>query len=58
MYDNALEIVLTTKCAQTSNLMCKMGIGYNVALRLLDALEDRGIVGPSRGAEPRVILVS
>ena len=58
MYENALEIVLTTRCAQTSNLMCKMGIGYNVALRLLDALEDRGIVGPSRGVEPREILVS
>ena len=34
-----------------------MGIGYNHAARLIDLLEDRGVIGPSKGAGPRDILI-
>ena len=34
-----------------------VAIGYTRAARIMDEIEDRGIVGPSRGAEPREILI-
>ncbi len=56
MYARALEVVRTTNHASTSHLQRKMGIGYNHAARLIDLLEDRGIVSPQVGAQPREIL--
>ncbi len=56
MYARALEVVRTTNHASTSHLQRKMGIGYNHAARLIDLLEERGIVSPQVGAQPREIL--
>ena len=39
-------------------LQRKLGLGYTRAARLIDAMEDEGIVGPYRGSKPREILVS
>ena len=56
MYARALEVVRTTNHASTSHLQRKMGIGYNHAARLIDLLEERGVIGPQVGAQPREIL--
>ena len=57
LYNRALEVVKMTRRASTSHLQRRMGIGYNHAARLIDLLEDRGVIGPAKGAGPRDILV-
>ena len=57
IYNKALEVVRTTRRASTSHLQRRMKIGYNHAARLIDMLEERGVIGPARGAGPREILV-
>jgi len=53
----SMDVIRTEKKASTSLLQRRLKIGYGRAARLLDTLEDRGIVGPSKGAEPRDILI-
>lgn len=57
LYRPAIEVLKTTKRASTSMLQRKLKIGYNRAARIMESLEDRGIVGPENGASPREILV-
>ena len=57
LYNRALEVVRMTQRASTSHLQRRMGIGYNHAARLIDLLEDRGVISPARGAGPREILI-
>lgn len=57
LYNRALEVVRMTRRASTSHLQRRMGIGYNHAARLIDLLEDRGVIGPAKGAGPREILI-
>lgn len=57
LFAKALEVVKLTKRASTSHLQRKMGIGYNHAARLIDILEERGIIGPVKPAGPRDILI-
>ena len=57
MYARALEVVRSTHHASTSHLQRKMGIGYNHAARLIDLLEERGVIGPGVGVQPRKILM-
>jgi S-DNA-T family DNA segregation ATPase FtsK/SpoIIIE len=56
MLVKALEVIRATKRASTSNLQRKLKIGYNRAARIMDELEERGIVGSDNGAQPREIL--
>lgn len=56
-FDEAKEIVLTSKNASTTFLQRKMGVGYARAAKLIDALEGAGIIGPANGSKPREILV-
>lgn len=58
LYNQALEVVRLTNRASVSHLQRRMGIGYNHAARLIDLLEDRGVIGPAKGAGPRDILVN
>ncbi len=53
----ALEVLRSTKRASTSMLQRRLRIGYNRAARLMEVLEERGIVGPENGSSPREILV-
>ena len=46
MVRKAIEVIRTTKRASTSNLQRKLSIGYNRAARIMDDLEDHGLVGP------------
>lgn len=53
----ALAIVLELRRASTSCLQRRLRVGYTKACRLMDVMEERGMIGPPRGAEPREILV-
>ena len=57
MVKNAIEIIRSTKRASTSNLQRKLSIGYNRAARIMDDLEDRGLVGPDTPGQGREILM-
>ena len=57
MVRKAIEIIRSTKRASTSNLQRKLSIGYNRAARIMDELEDRGIVGPDVTGQGREILM-
>jgi len=57
-YDEAKEIILQAGKASSSLLQRRMRIGYSRAARLIDILEDRGVIGPSDGAKPREVLVA
>ena len=52
-----IEVIRVEKKASVSLLQRRLRLGYGRAARLMDELEDRGIVGPSKGAEPRDILL-
>ena len=58
MLDAAIEVVVNAQLASTTMLQKKLKLGYARASRLVDLLEDRGIVGPSDGAKPRKVLMS
>jgi S-DNA-T family DNA segregation ATPase FtsK/SpoIIIE len=56
MYENARQTVIETGKASTSYLQRKLGVGYSRAARLIDILEERGVIGPSNGSKPRDVL--
>jgi len=55
--EQAIQIFRETRRASTSVLQRRLRIGYTRASRVMDLLEERGIVGPARGSDPREILV-
>ncbi|MBU3978999.1 hypothetical protein KJ980_02885 [Patescibacteria group bacterium] len=55
-YNEAVKIVQQFNTASASFLQRKMSIGYAMAARLLDTMEERGIVGGAEGAMPREVL--
>lgn len=57
LFRAALIVLRDTKRASISHLQRRMKIGYNHAARLMDELEDHGVIGPARGAGPREILI-
>jgi hypothetical protein len=57
MFDQAVEIVLKTKRASASFLQRRLKIGYNRAARLIEIMEEKGIIGPPRGSKPREIYI-
>ncbi len=58
MLNEAIELVVELGQASTSLLQRKMRLGYARAARVIDQMEDRGIIGPSEGAKPRQVLIS
>lgn len=56
--DEAIEIVLSNGGASTSLLQRKINVGYGRAARLIDMMEQMGIVGPQEGKKPRELLMS
>jgi S-DNA-T family DNA segregation ATPase FtsK/SpoIIIE len=56
LYELAVDIVMKTKKASASLLQRRLRIGYGRAARLLDILEERGVVGSADGARPREVL--
>ncbi len=57
IYDEAKRVVLETGQASVSMVQRRLGVGYTRAARLIDMMEEDGVVGPYRGAKPREILV-
>ena len=57
LYDDVVEFVRGQQKASTSLLQRRFGIGYNRAARLIDTLEDRGIIGPANGSKPREVYL-
>lgn len=57
LVEQAVTIIRETHRASTSSLQRRMRIGYTRAARIIDILEERGLLGPPRGAEPREILI-
>lgn len=55
--ERCIEVIRSEQKASVSLLQRRLRLGYTRAARIMDQLEDRGIVGPSRGAEPREILM-
>lgn len=58
LYDEAVQLVAEMQTASVSMLQRRFRIGYNRAARLIDAMEERGVVGPYEGSKPRAVLVS
>jgi S-DNA-T family DNA segregation ATPase FtsK/SpoIIIE len=56
MYEEAKRTVMEAGKASTSYLQRKLGVGYARAARLIDMLEERGVVGPGSGAKPREVM--
>lgn len=54
----ALEIVISDGKASASYLQRKLGVGYSRAARMIDDMEDAGIIGQARGSKPRDVLVA
>jgi len=57
LLEQAVTIIRETQRASTSSLQRRLRIGYTRAARLMDVLEERGIIGPPRGSDPREILI-
>jgi len=58
MWHDAVHVVLENKKASTSLLQRRLRIGYGRAARLIETMEEQGIVGPADGSRPREVLVS
>lgn len=56
LYGEVKEFIISTRKASTSLIQRKFSIGYARAARLIDTLEDNGIIGPSRGSKPREVF--
>ncbi len=57
LYNDIVEFVIKTQKASASLLQRRYKLGYNRAARIVDLLEERGIVGPPNGSKPREVLV-
>jgi S-DNA-T family DNA segregation ATPase FtsK/SpoIIIE len=58
LYTKAVEVVATSGQASISMIQRKLRIGYNRAARLVELMEDRGVVGPYDGSRPREVLLT
>ncbi|MBF1358417.1 MAG: DNA translocase FtsK, partial [Mogibacterium diversum] len=56
--EDAIEFILKQKQASVSMLQRRFRIGYNRAARIIDEIEDMGIIGPSDGSRPRQVLMT
>lgn len=57
LYEEVKRFVIASRKASTSLIQRKFSVGYSRAARLMDVLENNGIIGPARGSKPREILV-
>jgi S-DNA-T family DNA segregation ATPase FtsK/SpoIIIE len=58
LFEKAVEVVLDNQRASTSFLQRKLSVGYSRGSKIMDELEDKGIIGPQDGAKPREIRIN
>jgi DNA segregation ATPase FtsK/SpoIIIE-like protein len=58
MFRDAVRVVIENKKASTSLLQRRLRIGYGRAARLIEEMEEQGIIGQADGSRPREVLVS
>ncbi|MBO1510353.1 FtsK/SpoIIIE family DNA translocase [Metabacillus bambusae] len=58
LYEEAVQLVVDMQTASVSMLQRRFRVGYTRAARLIDAMEERGVVGPYEGSKPREVLLS
>ena len=58
MFDEAARVIVSNQQGSASLLQRKLKLGYNRAGRLIDQMEDAGIVGPFEGSKPRQVLIT
>jgi S-DNA-T family DNA segregation ATPase FtsK/SpoIIIE len=58
LFTRAAKIIISSRKGSASLLQRKLRVGYNRAARLIDEMEEAGIVGPPQGSSPRDVLVS
>lgn len=57
MYKDAVRLVIETNKASTSFLQMRLRVGYARAARIIQTMEEQGIIGPADGARPREVLI-
>ena len=58
MIEEAIDVIMDCRQASTSMLQRRLKVGYSRAARIIDQIEERGIIGPFEGSKPRQILIS
>lgn len=58
LYEDAVALVIEMETASISMLQRRFRVGYNRAARIVDQMEEQGVVGPPEGSKPRKVLVS
>ena len=58
MIEEAIDVIMESRQASTSMLQRRLKLGYSRAARIIDQIEERGIIGPFEGSKPRQILIS
>ena len=58
MIKEAIKVVVENGMASTSLLQRKLKLGYARAARIIDEMEERGVVGPYEGSKPRKVLIT
>ena len=58
LFNEAVEVVLDSKQASVSMLQRRLKLGYSRAARIVDQMEEQGIVGPFEGSKPRALLIT
>lgn len=58
MYKDAVRVVIESRKASTSLLQRRLRVGYARAARIIEEMEEQGIIGPADGARPREVLIS
>ncbi len=56
-YEEAVEVVKQYQKASTSMLQRRLGLGYGRAAKIIDMMEERGVIGPANGSKPREVFV-
>ncbi|MCA9698358.1 MAG: DNA translocase FtsK, partial [Myxococcales bacterium] len=58
LYDKAVQIVADTQKVSTSMLQRRLNVGYNRAAKIVERMEEEGVIGPANGSKPREVFVS